>query len=692
MRVLGGSPLGLVMDAVDNTKVKLGSQVLSTDKGTGKQMYTSLFAQDLDGLSTNKFRYRDETEDLYEISTQDIVEYCQKNTMMYLTFADFAYLKNLGVYPNNRLIIARRFQAPVGDDLVNTKNNITPIATLISWVPDNTEFFDVSFGEKWESAETSFKKLLDDASENTDIMTGDNSKLPVGTFLAKGANAIPLPGWSEGLQYAIFRALNLTDLGPEGLPFGNPNLIREAKAREIAPKDSPFSGFTTKISVTMEIEYEQKFISGIDPTKIYYDILSNALAFGTSESKFMFRADTLDRGEFSTFLNNLGSGDPAKLKQALQSFTNALYTALVSVKDAVVDAVKKIANDIASKDSSIIDLTLFNLLTPIVAGVISKYKVRILGILSSLTGAPSAPWHVTIGNPKRPIFSSGDMLVEDVKITFGKLLAYNDLPSSVKIGLTLTNARTLGAQEIFAKLSSGEERSYKKARLDFISTGVTFSTPDSAGSSTSNATTPDANSTPITGSGTNGGNENLENKSQSKSTSLINPNNPANLPFNGLAGIPTYTLGTPAGSALTTGQVTGATNQTQTPLTDVIQEQNRQCHVEYNYILGEIIKIVEGTDSYTVYQSKKEPLLEKYRSIYGDNETAAINELRLAMTTIFKAKYESIKKCPIAFEKMNKTLEAIYAAIKSRSKVTVENYEFRNNISYITKVSFNCNI
>ena len=43
------------------------------------------------------------------------------------------------------------------------------------------------------------------------------------------------------------------------------------------------------------------------------------------------------------------------------------------------------------------------------------------------------------------------MLVEDVKITFGKLLAYNDLPSSVKIGLTLTNARTLGAQEIFAK-------------------------------------------------------------------------------------------------------------------------------------------------------------------------------------------------------------------------------------------------
>ena len=44
------------------------------------------------------------------------------------------------------------------------------------------------------------------------------------------------------------------------------------------------SGLGCKVIVKVTVEYEQKFISGIDPTIVYMDIIQNALRFGTSPS------------------------------------------------------------------------------------------------------------------------------------------------------------------------------------------------------------------------------------------------------------------------------------------------------------------------------------------------------------------------------------------------------------------------
>ena len=47
------------------------------------------------------------------------------------------------------------------------------------------------------------------------------------------------------------------------------------------------------------------------------------------------------------------------------------------------------------------------------------------------------------------------MLTQDVTLTMGSQLAFNDLPSSIKVEFTLTNARNLGLQEIMSKFNSG---------------------------------------------------------------------------------------------------------------------------------------------------------------------------------------------------------------------------------------------
>ena len=109
-----------------------------------------------------------------------------------------------------------------------------------------------------------------------------------------------------------------------------------------------------------------------------------------------------------------------------------------------------------------------------IGSIINKYKVKIIGVINSLTGTPSGPWHITIGNPKRPIFSSGDMIAEKVTLTLGNVLAFNDLPSSMTLEVEFMSARNLGGQEIFQKLNCGKERSYVVAKgyengIDFLS-------------------------------------------------------------------------------------------------------------------------------------------------------------------------------------------------------------------------------
>jgi hypothetical protein len=53
----------------------------------------------------------------YDLTTTNIIERLSGITAMKLKYADFAYCRDFGVYPNNRLIICRKFGGPVPDDL-----------------------------------------------------------------------------------------------------------------------------------------------------------------------------------------------------------------------------------------------------------------------------------------------------------------------------------------------------------------------------------------------------------------------------------------------------------------------------------------------------------------------------------------------------------------------------------------------
>src|SRR5574344_2974686 len=108
-----------------------------------KDMYNASTIGKNDSKGAN---IRKHNEGIYDTSVLNIVTQLA-GTKAQLRPTDFAYLKNIGVYPNNRLIIARRFSMPVGDNIfikgANSKSDNIALATLISWFKQDDDSFTV---------------------------------------------------------------------------------------------------------------------------------------------------------------------------------------------------------------------------------------------------------------------------------------------------------------------------------------------------------------------------------------------------------------------------------------------------------------------------------------------------------------------------------------------------------------------
>lgn len=417
----------------------------------------------------------------YDTSLLNIIERLSKTSMGALRPQDFAYCKFLGVFPNNRLMIARRFPSPVGDSIFGVSSNgagSRAKSVLISWKKESEDFLEFTFGEEWMDADADFTNLLNKLGKDFGIDGAGNS-------IGAAFNLIPLPNFTETLQKEILVKMGVLDrsalTGP--LPSGNPNIIKMAKRRKTIGYGEAGAGLRCVLSVVMACEYEQKFISGIDPTTAFQDIINNILIFGTSNSSgYGMSAGFANKiKQYATNPNQLivdvVNAIKGAVEKAIQMIKKAADKLLAVVEELLGPKEEKPVEDTeredAEKQKKLIENAqqtikkFFNSIKNAAYKTISKYKIEIIGIANALSGAPSAPWHITLGNPLRPFFCSGDMLCGDVSISFGPMLAFNDLPSSVKASFTLTNARPLGMQEILAKFNSGSLRTVN-VKKDFV--------------------------------------------------------------------------------------------------------------------------------------------------------------------------------------------------------------------------------
>jgi len=413
----------------------------------------------------------------YDTSLLNIIEKLSRSKSAALRPQDFAYCKFLGVYPNNRLMIARRFPSPPKDNIFGKTGQI-PKAILISWKNETEDFLSFTFGEEWTDADADFTNVLNKLGKDFGIDSA-------GGGLSKAINLIPLPGFTEQIQREILVSLGILKAGSENqpLPSGNPNLIKMAKRRKTLDYGAAGSGLKCVIQIKMECEYEQKFISGIDPTSAWQDILNNIMIFGTSNSS-NYGLDPGFESKLNGYLTNPGKLvldviDAVKraVTKIISELGKAAEKALKMLNDAISPAKEQPADEKEKSNKKLINSAknqlnkFFNKIKNAAFKTISKYKIEIMGIAHALSGSPSTPWHITLGNPLRPFFCSGDMLCGDVTLSFGSVLAFNDLPSSIKASFTLENARPLGMQEILAKFNAGSLRTVN-VKKDFLEVGL----------------------------------------------------------------------------------------------------------------------------------------------------------------------------------------------------------------------------
>ena len=364
-----------------------------------------------------------------------------------MNFHDFAYLKKLGVYPSNRLILARRFAGGADDDLV--KYTQPPQAIIPSWVEDGVSPVSISYGESWGNLTTVNLSNEKSAAGVFSEFGWDSSK--VAAQLNSFAGGVSLPGFTEWLQYYFFNQAGLTDLNNlQLLPQGNPNLIRQAVRRKTAEDGTTFEGLNYLFSINIKTEYEIKYIDGIDPTLVYFDIISNLLRFGTSDAQFQFDSRFNDKAR--SILEKLTSGDAKIILEQVQDIIKSFAKASAIIVSTVWDKIIDLAKAGLAKTTGTPSLS-----EAVISSQIKKYRLQFVAIIQALTGSPSGIYHVTIGHPLRPIFSSGDLYPSSegggAKITLGPELGYNNLPTTISFDVTLRNARACGLQEIYKKFS-----------------------------------------------------------------------------------------------------------------------------------------------------------------------------------------------------------------------------------------------
>lgn len=406
-------------------------------------------------------------DQIYDISTSNIIQQLSEIEHLKLDFADFAYLKDFGVYPNNRLVVCRRFAQPVRDDIYSEIDIPKPISTVLGYVRDDNFPMKITVSEKWADSDASFTTVLNELGEDF----GMKGQFQLGNLLEGGMNVVPLPGFSLIIQRKLMAAVGIINDGTQfgtleseaaKIPQGDPNLIKESQKRTLIKEESSGSGLTGKFTITLKTTYEQKFINGVDPSIVFMDVINNALSMGTSPEVF-YLGRKVDAGSTADKWFKDFQKDPT---QKIKVFLNSLITV---IEDAVKFVKKEVDNLNISADSLTTTEGIVGAATTVlkkgleVMGefIAAKYKYQFLGIITALTGAASTPWHITIGNPLRPIFCSGDMLCTGVTIDFGPQLSFNDLPTYISVEVALTSARNLGMNEIFAKFNSGGLRVLK---------------------------------------------------------------------------------------------------------------------------------------------------------------------------------------------------------------------------------------
>lgn len=396
-------------------------------------------------------------------SIKELVEASQQGLMGQETYAysDFMYCKHLGKVPNNHLITLRRFPLPVddyigalGEDdesrLGRVSHNSACIGCMVTWIGvsgnEMSNILKYSYKMPFKSKDAEWQDKQQDADQNQTMLNGMFS------MFDKTYQQQYMDGYSGEAANGALKHF--------GIDLGNPPYKNQAGWRDANKAYGPVDavkktymrddqeGLTFDQKLSLTFEYELRSYNGINGKQAMLDLISNILNVTYTTGSFW------------------GGGIRGFAAHQSNIFSNLN---IFKCKGGFTDFIDAFSKDLSSFDSSVIsNLSMDNVLTALnniggmlMAGMLNKLGRPQKAMYNSLLSpAPIGFWHVTIGNPKRPIMSIGNLVITNVNIEHFGPLGIDDFPTGLKVTVELDRGKPRDLRDIEKLYMQGNDRIY----------------------------------------------------------------------------------------------------------------------------------------------------------------------------------------------------------------------------------------
>ena len=404
-------------------------------------------------------------------------------------YADFMYCKDLGKISNNHLITLRVFPYPVGDhifELTTPKfyssnysfSQVGDVGRLVTWfgTEDNKleDILTYDYHATWKPLEAKIDEIesREDSQErgplgmlintfsadyNKHMNFGSAGANSLWKYLGQGAgttdNKAVLYNYDKNKVYEPKNTIQNTHTYEGKLEFNHEFTLKFCYKLRAYDNINAKSAFLDLLGNIMAVTYRRgKFWGG---SRKFIGPTHNATAWNKANHMIDGAFDKIG-GVFQGLLNNNFSFE--SLLGCISGFGDLIKSLIGQGKDIV-------ENMAAGKDGQ----------APKNAGqalnnIIQKYGLgnALKGVLrnkigrpalyamdSLLTGNDVGLWHVTIGNPKNPIASIGNLILEKASVQHSGPLGIDDFPTDITVTVTLKHARGRDAVEIGRMYTKG---------------------------------------------------------------------------------------------------------------------------------------------------------------------------------------------------------------------------------------------
>lgn len=408
-------------------------------------------------------------------------------------YADFMFCKDVGRISNNYLITLRRFASPIGDDITCSFENtaVAPdIGRMLCYIGEDNKLEDIlkyQYQTTWKELTSKIQEKSSEEDSPDRGIIGSVVNLANPVYMQAVAKGTTGSG-NQVLDWVKNRAVLGKVLDNKGTYEGSEILGNYDQNRVYEPQDTVQDTHTYEGKLkfqqefTLTFNYEMRAYDNINPRTAFLDLLSNIHvvtyrhgSFWGGERKFKgVSANVQGWKKANAFIDQAWD--------KLGGFCEGLLTGNVdwqSVWGSISSSFGKIAQEakdfVNNAASANPDKSKAGATGAEIGKKVTKtwkdggYSDAFKGMLKNRLGRPAMyAWdallkgdpvgfhHVTIGNPRAPIMSIGNLIITNTTIQHYGPLGIDDFPTGLKVMVTLKHAKSRDAIDIQQMYTGGK--------------------------------------------------------------------------------------------------------------------------------------------------------------------------------------------------------------------------------------------